>query len=120
MKLLFDENLSPKLVRSLDRDFPGTTHVEDIQLRGSADKKIWDYARENGFTIVSKDTDFQDRSALHGAPPKVIWLAIGNAGTRAVADLLSRSRKDLLNFEADSEASVLVLSPETEGGRTSR
>jgi predicted nuclease of predicted toxin-antitoxin system len=120
VKLLFDENVSPKLVRSLEQDFPGSTHVEDVQLRGSADEKIWDYARENGFTIVSKDTDFQDRSALHGAPPKVIWLAIGNAGTGTVAALLRRSRKELLNFETDSDTSVLVLWPETEGGRTSR
>ena len=120
MKLLFDENLSPKLVRLLERDFPGSTHVEALELRGSADERIWAYARENGFTVVSKDTDFQERSALHGAPPKVIWLAIGNAGTSAVADLLSRSQEALLSFDTDTDASVLALSLETKGGRTSR
>jgi predicted nuclease of predicted toxin-antitoxin system len=120
VKLLFDENLSPKLVRLLEREFPGSTHVEDLELRGSTDERIWAYARENGFTIVSKDTDFQERSVLYGAPPKVIWLAIGNAGTSAVADLLSRSQNDLLNFDTDTDASVLVLSLELEGGRTSR
>jgi len=120
VKLLFDENLSPKLVGLLERDFPGSRHVEDLELRGSADEKIWTYARENGFTIVSKDTDFQERSALEGAPPKVIWLGIGNAGTRAVADLLIRSQTGLVNFDTDTEASILVLPLEAEGGRTSR
>ena len=119
MKLLFDENLSPKLVRSLERDFPGSTHVEDLHLRGMADEMVWDYARENGFTIVSKDTDFREWSTLKGIPPKVVWLDVGNAGTRAVTHLLSRSRQALLDFEVNDDASVFVLSPGTEGSRTS-
>ena len=96
----------------MERDFPGSAHVEDLRLRGSADEVIWNHARQNGFTIVSKDTDFQERSTLHGTPPKVVWLVVGNAGTRAIADLLSRSRQALLDFEADSDACVFVLSPE--------
>ena len=119
MKLLFDENLSPKLLRSLERGFPGSTHVEDLHLRGMADEMIWDYARDNGFTIVSKDTDFQEWSTLRGIPPKVVWLGVGNAGTRAITDLLSRSRDALLDFEVKDDASVFVVSPETEDGRTS-
>ena len=62
MKLLFDENLSPKLVHALEEYFPGSMHVEELSLRGTADAMIWSYARENGFTIVSKDTDFRDQA----------------------------------------------------------
>ena len=66
MKLLFDGNLSPKLVQPLGNEFPGSTHVQDVELRGSSDDQIWNYARNNGFAIVSKDSDFRERSALEG------------------------------------------------------
>jgi hypothetical protein len=54
VKLLFDENLSPKLAGALAQDFPGSKHVEDIRLRGSADEKIWDCARQNGFSCLER------------------------------------------------------------------
>ena len=110
MKFLFDENLSPKLVASASQDFPGSTHVEACRLRGSSDRKIWDHALDNGFAIVSKDSDFRERSALEGFPPKVIWLNVGNAGTVAIAELMSRKRSDIIEFDRDAESSFLVLS----------
>ena len=110
MKLLFDENLSPKLVRLLGQEFPDSTHIENIDLRGSPDQRIWNYARTNGLAIVSKDTDFRERSALEGFPPKVIWLDVGNAGTADIANLLQREQANLATFEADSESSMFVLS----------
>ena len=113
MKLLFDENLSPKLVKLLSPKFPDSTHVENINLRGSADLLIWDYARTNSLAIVSKDTDFRERSALEGFPPKVIWLDVGNAGTTAIAALLQREYADLIAFQNDPESSILVLADET-------
>ena len=45
------------------------------------DSAVWAYARQHGFTIVSKDGDFSGRSSLYGAPPKVIWLTVGNCST---------------------------------------
>ena len=68
MKLLFDENLSPRLVHQLS-DFPGSAHVDVLGLHGKPDAEIWAYAREHGFVIVSKDDDFRQLSFLHGAPP---------------------------------------------------
>ncbi len=61
MKLLFDENLSPKLPRLLADRFPGSNHVRDCGLRGAPDEQIWEYARDHGYTIVSKDSDFYPR-----------------------------------------------------------
>jgi predicted nuclease of predicted toxin-antitoxin system len=58
MKLLFDENLSPKLPRLLAAQYPGSLHLRDCGLKGAADEEIWEYARDNGFAIVSKDSDF--------------------------------------------------------------
>ena len=81
MKLLFDENLSSRLVELLAADFPGCTHIEILGMRGAADTVVWNYAREHGYTIVSKDNDFRQRAFLDGPPPKVVWLSVGNAGT---------------------------------------
>ncbi len=74
MKLLLDENLTPRLVDVLADLYPGAVHVHHCGLGSADDGVIWDYARINNFTIVSKDSDFQDRSVLSGALPKVIWL----------------------------------------------
>ena len=70
MKLLLDENLSPKLAQALAIEFPGTTQVELLGLRGSSDHTLWAVAREGGYTIVSKDNDFRQRSFLYGSPQR--------------------------------------------------
>src|SRR5687767_6551464 len=108
--LLFDENLSHKLVQALASDFPGSAHVRHVGLLGGTDEQIWIYARTHGFTIVSKDTDFRERSKAHGPPPKVVWLDVGNAGTTAIAYLLRQERQRIEDFEAEPVTSVLVLS----------
>jgi len=77
VKLLFDENLSPRLCRLLADVYPGSAHVRDIGLRGADDERICSYARDYGFTVVSKDNDFRQRGFLRGAPPKVVWLSVG-------------------------------------------
>jgi predicted nuclease of predicted toxin-antitoxin system len=92
VKLLFDANLSHKLVGILARDFPGCSHVRNLGLRAAEDGQIWDHAREQSLMIVSKDADFRDRSYVEGFPPKIIWLDVGNAGTAAIAELLRRER----------------------------
>ena len=82
MKLLFDANLSPALIGRLRVEYPDSVHVRDVGLRNRSDAEIWEYAKGNGFVIASKDTDFRERSFVEGSPPKVIWLDVGNAGTR--------------------------------------
>jgi predicted nuclease of predicted toxin-antitoxin system len=71
MKLLFDENLSPKLPRLLTLAFPQSTHVRDCGLKGKSDVEVWEYARLNGFAVISKDSDFYYRSILLGPPPSI-------------------------------------------------
>ncbi|MBW2397619.1 MAG: DUF5615 family PIN-like protein [Deltaproteobacteria bacterium] len=109
MKLLFDENVSPKLVGLLEPEYPESAHAHDVDLRGAPDSRIWEHARENGFTIVSKDDDFRQRSFLHGAPPKVVWLQVGNAGTAAIAELLRGHASQLRRFEAEEDSALLIL-----------
>ena len=96
MKLLFDENLSPKLVQLLADDFSGSVHVHDIGLGGADDKTIWRYAADNGLLIVSKDSDFHGWSTLYGFPPKVIWLWTGNCLTEKIASLLQFNAEHII------------------------
>lgn len=110
MKLLFDENVSPQLATVLASDFPGSMHVRDVGLRGADDHRLWDYASAHGFTIVSKDTDFRERSYVQGFPPKIIWLDVRNAGTEAIAELLRREAQRIAHFDASTELSMLILS----------
>jgi predicted nuclease of predicted toxin-antitoxin system len=110
MKLLFDQNLSHRLVAQLIAEFPGSAHVRDVGLPASTDSAVWEYAAANGFAIVSKDTDFQQRALLYGFPPKVIWIRLGNCTTAAVETVLRSRLSDIQSFEADTMASFLILS----------
>ncbi len=109
MKLLFDEHLSPRLIQALEAEYPGSSHVSSVGLRGATDEAIWEHARQQGYAVVSKDNDFRQLSFVRGAPPKVIWLSVSNAGTDAILGFLKSQRAALLTFDADAEASLLVL-----------
>jgi predicted nuclease of predicted toxin-antitoxin system len=109
VKLLLDENLSPRLAETLADLYPGSTHVHLCGLGSADDSAIWRYAKGHGFTIVSKDSDFQDRSVLHGHPPKHIWLRAGNCSSSEIENLLRAAFPIVKQFiEADDE-SYLVL-----------
>lgn len=109
MKLLFDQNLSFRLVALLEDLFPGSEHVGTAGLASATDAEVWGYARRGGFVIATKDTDFRQRSFTEGHPPRVVWIRLGNCTTQQIADALRQSVGELAAFEADSEASYLVL-----------
>jgi predicted nuclease of predicted toxin-antitoxin system len=88
LKLLFDQNLSRKLVTRLADICPTSSHVQFHNLEEKTDTEIWEFAKINDFCIVTQDADFAERSRLYGSPPKVIWLRCGNAPTKEVEDLL--------------------------------
>jgi predicted nuclease of predicted toxin-antitoxin system len=109
VSLLFDENLSPRLVPRLRAFFPAADHVESVGLGGQPDLRIWEFARDNGLAIVSKDNDFRQLAFLHGPPSKVIWLAVGNADTSAIGRLLESRVAAIAAFLESGEESLLVL-----------
>ena len=109
MKLLFDQNLSDQLVVLLADLYPNSTHVKTIGLDTATDIDLWDYARDNDYFIVSKDTDFRNRSVIHGYPPKVIWIRIGNCSTSAVELNLRNHSADIKEFAEDAHAGLFVL-----------
>ena len=109
MKLLFDENLSAELPRLLANVFPDSAHLRDIGLKGSDDSEVWEFAREKGYAIVTKDDDFSALSVLRGSPPKLIMIRLGNCPTRDVERLLRVSQESLEAFNSDATASVVEL-----------
>jgi len=110
VKLLFDENVSPKLAQLVAREYPGSLHVSHAGLRGGADAAIWEYARRHDFLIVSKDTDFRQRSLAEGFPPKIVWLDVGNAATALIVELLRAARPRIESFGSEGAASFLIVS----------
>jgi predicted nuclease of predicted toxin-antitoxin system len=110
VKLLFDENLSPVLRVALSDCYGQCQHVRDVGLKASPDADVWEYAARNEFVIVTKDADFRQRSFLHGHPPKVVWIGLGNCSTRMVENLLRRRIPEVTEFIADNVKAFLVLS----------
>ena len=100
MSLPLDENLSAKLVDRLRSIFPGIQHVDLVGLRGQTDHAVWNFVRDHDLAILSKDSDFRQLVFLHGPPPKVIWLAVGNAGTTAIGRLLEERAGAIHGFLA--------------------
>jgi predicted nuclease of predicted toxin-antitoxin system len=115
VKLLLDENLSPDLVHALSAEYPGSAHVRDLGLKSATDLAVWERARSDGYTLVSKDSDFRQMSFLFGAPPRVVWVRLGNCSTAEILALLRNRRAALQSFWEDPEAAFLVLG-KSEGG----
>jgi predicted nuclease of predicted toxin-antitoxin system len=109
VKLLFDENLSPRLVARLAEQFPGSAHVHSCGLGSEDDLAVWQYAALHGYTLVSKDVDFYDRSILAGGPPKLIWLRTGNCSTRQVEHLLRANAAGLRAMHDDASQALLIV-----------
>lgn len=108
MKLLFDQNLAPSLVRRLVDEYPDSAHTFTLGLGQADDREIWEYARDHGFAIVSKDSDFHQLSVKEGPPPKVLWVRLGNCSVDDIAGILRARLKDLEQFDAGEDA-FLVL-----------
>lgn len=109
MKLLLDENLSDRIIHRIVDLYPDSTHVKTLALTNTDDVVIWEYAKANDFIIVSKDSDFHQRSLLYGHPPKFIYLRVGNCPTSRIVQIL-RDNFDLINqFGHSKVESILVL-----------
>jgi predicted nuclease of predicted toxin-antitoxin system len=109
VKLLFDHQLSPRLVKSLADIYPDSNHVYPLGLDQADDKIIWQHARDEGFLIVTKDADFSDLCTLLGFPPKVIWIRRGNCKTSAIEAILRRHYADIEALDKDVIVGVLTL-----------
>jgi predicted nuclease of predicted toxin-antitoxin system len=109
MKLLFDHNLSRRLVTRLHDVFPDANHVVNVGLDRATDDAVWQYALTHDYTIVTKDSDFNDLSVLRGSPPKVIWLAVGNCTTAIMESTLRKHTITIHQFLNDPSIGLLTL-----------
>jgi predicted nuclease of predicted toxin-antitoxin system len=109
VRLLFDENLSRKLVVRLAELYPESAHVIELDLLQSPDREIWEFAKTRDFVIVSTDSDFYELATTIGPPPKVVWLRRWTHPTRDAERVLRREAIRITEFLSDPELGVLVL-----------
>ena len=109
MRLLFDQNLSSRLVSILSDCYPECEHVRDAGLANAGGDVVWAYAAEHGLTIVSKDSDFHQRSLVDGPPPKVVWVHVGNCTTSEIERILRRHLHDITFLDRDPTAAFLII-----------
>lgn len=95
------------MVAALDDLFPGSAHVDRIGLGGGSDQVVWQYAKENGFVIVSKDSDFYEKSIFLGHPPKIVWIKRGNCTNRQIQLILRNKAEAITEFCQNDEVSFI-------------
>lgn len=109
MKLLLDENLSDRIIYKIIDLYPDSQHVKTLELLNTDDALIWEFAKFNSFVIVSKDSDFHQRSLLYGHPPKFIYLRIGNSPTSKITAILRDNFSIITEFYNSETESILIL-----------
>ncbi len=109
MKLLFDQNLSPKLAKYFEGYFNASQHLQDIGFNASDDHSVWEFAQKNGFTIVTKDSDFNNLVSFLGFPPKVIWLRRGNCSTKIIREIINENLDTIKAFISDLDNGILSI-----------
>lgn len=109
MKILLDQNISFRVVSLLANTFKVVDQVKTLGLVDASDSEIWSYARTNGYTIVTFDSDFVDLATLKGSPPKIIWLRFGNSSNLKIANKLINNAESILNFMNSAQKDVAFL-----------
>lgn len=108
MKFLIDKNLSYKLKLILEEDFSGTLHIDNVGLGTATDREVWTFALQNGYTIITKDNDFDVLSNMLGCPPKVVHLVCGNISTKEIGNKLFSHRAEIKTLLSGRECLLKV------------
>jgi predicted nuclease of predicted toxin-antitoxin system len=109
VRLLFDENLAETLVSALADLFPQSLHIRSLGHAGAPDAVVWELARQHGCVLVTRDEDFLQLSVARGAPPKVLWIALGNCTNATIIALLRAHHARIEDFQAQDEQTFLAL-----------
>ncbi len=109
IKLLFDQNLSYKLVSRLENIYPDSTHIAAIGLDKSSDIDVWKFARENKYIIVTKDSDFNEICTLHDFPPHIIWLRLGNSRISVAEEVLIRYKDKICTIVGENQTGIIEI-----------
>ena len=105
MKLLFDENLSYRVVNQLRTDFPEILHADQAGLPDQpGDTVIFRWAKENGYVlVVTQDSDFIDILEREGPPPKIILLRVGNQRNATWVNFFRKNKSIIEDFAQDEK-----------------
>jgi predicted nuclease of predicted toxin-antitoxin system len=109
MKLLFDQNISFRILKNLSEDFNGSSHVITEGLKNASDFEIWEYAKIHHFIIVTQDSDFNDLYLIKGFPPKILWFQTGNLKTIELTLMLRMKLSDIIEFNNNEELGCLEI-----------
>ncbi len=109
MKLLFDQNLAPALAQRLADVFPESLHVRDAGLQRAPDDQVWQFALERGLAIVTRDSDFQERSQIAAVAPRIVWIRRGNCSTDDMEALLRRHAARIAALTGEDAPGFLML-----------
>lgn len=101
MRLIFDQNISHRILKELPIRFSYSTSVKSEGLINANDKEIWEFAQKSNLTIVTQDSDFNDLNAVYGYPPKIVWLRLGNLSTAQIASIILSQEQEILDFIKD-------------------
>lgn len=107
--LLFDNNISHRVLSKIADIFPNSLHVMLKNLDESTDLEVWRYARQNALAIVTKDSDFNDLAICRGVPPKIIWIKLGNCKVDDIAYLIRNNRASIIEFLDDKDSAILEI-----------
>ncbi len=109
MKILLDANISYRVVNKIKDVFPKASHLKFHTLEECDDIKIWEFAKENNYTIITNDSDFNDFLMVWGMPPKIIWLRMGNLSTKNIIKLLISKKQNILDFINNEKTGILIF-----------
>ncbi|WP_425609284.1 DUF5615 family PIN-like protein [Thalassobacterium maritimum] len=101
------------MVRSLRDVFPEAHHLRFYHLEHCSDSEIWEFAKQNGYSIVTKDSDFHQRSLVYGAPPKVVWFKLKNSARSMEEEFCRSSLEPIRSFLEETTSSLLILSEDS-------
>lgn len=98
------------MIKKLTPFFKEVVHASELKIIQPADDiSIWNYAKRNEFTIISKDDDFEKIVLLRKAPPKLIYLKTYNLDTKKLVDLILENKDKIIEFIDSNENEIFEI-----------
>ncbi len=109
MKLLFDQNISFRLIKLISDIYPKAKQVRELSLENETDNGIFEFAKKNNYSIVTFDSDFCDLNTLKGFPPKIIWIRTGNTTTKNLEIILRNKHELIKSFMKENYGCLEII-----------
>jgi predicted nuclease of predicted toxin-antitoxin system len=113
VKVLIDIQLPSRLTRWFEERNHEAIHASELPNGLTlADAEIWQFAKDRGLVIASKDVDFYDMSLLYGKPPVVLLIRYGNCSNKNLFQNLENTWHQVQQALDNQEVRMVVLHPE--------